>query len=186
MPFDKLGQDWTTLARRARASTIKDEKMNSAKIILGLFCTLVLNACVMLSSSDVTVKTLSKPEKGPKVVTFLNATPYIADMSVALAENGFTVMPMPTQQEITELQARGRVARYNEASTRWGISIMTQYSGMTCAFTDFEIHHFTLMLTDIATNEVVMVLKQKGSDGPCTTVKPVFGTLAESLSKNWM
>lgn len=95
-------------------------------------------------------------------------------MSIALAENGFVVKPMPTQQQITELQNPNRIAKYNEATTRWGISLQTQYSPMKCAFTDFDIHHFTLMLTDIETNQVVLVLKQKGSDGPCTTVEPVL------------
>lgn len=56
---------------------------------------------------------------------------------------------------------------------------------MKCAFTDFDIHYFTLMLTDIYTNQIVLVLKQKGSDGPCTTVEPVFGTLAKALGQNW-
>jgi len=145
----------------------------------------LLAGCVMMSSSPVTVSNLSKSEKGNKTVTFINKTPYIAEMSIALAENGFVVKPMPTQQQITELQSPSRIARFNEATARWGISLQTQHSGMTCAFTDFDIHHFTLMLIDIKTNQVALVLKQKGSDGPCTTVEPVFGTLAKALSDNW-
>jgi hypothetical protein len=145
----------------------------------------LLTGCVMMHSSEVTVKNIINEQKGPKVVTFLNNTPYIADMSVALAENGFTVKPMPTQQQIVELQGNTIMAKYNEAVTRWGISLQTKDSGYTCAFTDYNIYHFTLMLTDITNNQVVMVLKQKGSDGPCTTVQPVFGTLSKALSENW-
>ena len=159
--------------------------MNLLKLsLLGLVGWL-LAGCVMMSSGPVAVSNLSNPEKGKKTVTFLNKTPYIAEMSIALAENGFVVKPMPTQQQITEIQSTSRIAKYNEATTRWGISLQTQYSGMKCAFTDFDIHHFTLMLTDIETNQVVLVLKQKGSDGPCTTVEPVFGTLAKALADNW-
>lgn len=159
--------------------------MNAFRLsLLGLVVWL-LAGCVMMSSGPVTVSNLSNPEKGKKIVTFLNKTPYIAEMSIALAENGFVVKPMPTQQQITELQNPNRIAKYNEATTRWGISLQTQYSPMKCAFTDFDIHHFTLMLTDIETNQVVLVLKQKGSDGPCTTVEPVFGTLAKALANNW-
>lgn len=140
--------------------------------------------CVMLSSSEVTVKNIEKSDKGPKAVTILNNTPYMGDMSVALSEYGFSVKPMPTQQQIIELQGN-KLAKYNEAVTRWGISIQTQYSGMTCVFTEYKIYNFTLILTDITNNKVVMVLKQKGSDGPCTTIQPVFGTLAKALSDNW-
>ncbi len=155
------------------------------KIIITISILTLLTGCVMMSSSEVTVKNVINNPKGPKVVTFLNNTPYIADMSIALAENGFTVKPMPSQQQITELQSESKIAKYNEASARWGISLQTKGSSYTCAFTDYNIHHFTLMLTDITNNQVVMVLKQKGSDGPCTTVQPVFGTLAKALSDNW-
>jgi len=159
--------------------------MSALRVFLLGLAACLMTGCVMLSSSPVTVTNLSKPEKGEKIVTFLNSTPYIAEMSVALAENGFVVKPMPTQQQITELQNSSRIAKYNEATARWGISLMTKHSGMKCAFTDFDIHHFTLILTDIQTNQVVLVLKQKGSDGPCTTVEPVFGTLAKALAENW-
>lgn len=155
------------------------------KNIFAITILTLLTSCVMMSSSEVTVKNLINEPKGPKVVTFLNDTPYIADMSIALAENGFKIKPIPTQQQITELQSESRIAKYNEATARWGISILTKGSSYSCAFTDYNVHHFTLMLTDITNNQVVMVLKQKGSDGPCTTVKPVFGTLAAALSENW-
>lgn len=166
------------------ALATREEKMKYKHPLLFVML-IVLSGCVMLSSSPVTVNTLVKDEKGPKVVTFLTQTPYIADMSVALAEHGFTVKPMPSQQQVIEMQGAGRLAKFNEATARYGITLQTQFSGMTCTFTDFNIHHFTLMLTDITTNQVIMVLKQKGSDGPCTTVKPVFPTLAEALDRNW-
>lgn len=139
----------------------------------------------MMSASKVQVSPLAKVDKGPKVVTFLHATEYIAEMSVALAEFGFAVKPMPSQQEILELQGAGRLAKYNEASTRWGITLTAKDAGMTCVLTDSDIYYFTMMLTDITNNQIVLVLKQKGSDGPCTTIKPVFEALAEELAKNW-
>jgi hypothetical protein len=152
--------------------------------ILFVFISL-LGGCVMLSSSEVSVKETIQLEKGEKRVTFLNNTPYLADMSIAFSEYGFEVMPMPTQELIYEIRNNRQLSKYNEAVTRWGLTLSTRNSGMTCAFTDFNIHHFTLMLTDITNNKVVMVLKQKGSDGPCTTVKPVFDTLAEKLAGRW-
>lgn len=168
----------------------QDFKMNRSLLdvlakISTFAATALASGCVMLSSSEVAVSRLKEVDKGPKVVTIQNNTPYLAEMSAALAENGFVVKPMPTQQEILEIKQAGRMAKYNEASTRWGLSILTRGSSMTCAFTDFKILYFTVMLTDIATNEAVLVLKQKGSDGPCTTIKPVFGTLSAAISKNW-
>jgi hypothetical protein len=151
--------------------------------VFGILFSVLLYGCVTLSSSKVTVQILEKGDKGAKVVTFLDDTPYIADMSVALSEHGFKIKPMPTQQQINELKSN-KLAKYDEPVTRWGISIQTQYWGQ-CYLTDYAIFNFTLTLTDITNNKIVMVLKQKGSDGPCTTVEPAFGTLAKALSDNW-
>ena len=146
---------------------------------------IVLSGCVTLTSSAVKVQNLTNEPKGERVVTFLNSTPYMADMSEALAEYGFTVKPMPTQQFITERQSPSRVAQYNQATTQWGISVMATPTDQKCVFTDYAIYNFTIMLVDIRTDTTAMVIKQRGSDGPCTTVKPVFPTLAKALSENW-
>lgn len=155
--------------------------MKIFRIMLGLVLLISLAGCEMMSSSDVSVKETVKIEKGPKKVTFLNNTPYVADMSVALAELGFEVIPMAYQQQVTMREHDNGERQFNEASTRWGISLMKQYSGMTCPFTDFNISRFTLMLTDIETNREVLVLKLH----PCTLSEPVFDSLAYKLAENW-
>ena len=153
----------------------------------GIFFMLVifLNGCIVWSSSSVAVNTLVKEDKGPKIVTFMNNTPYLADFSVALAEHGFAVKPMPTQEQIIEFQrAKDKISVYNQAAARFGLTLQARQTGI-CAFTEYGIYNFTLMVTDISSNQIVLVLKQKGSDGPCTTVQPVWGTLARALSDNW-
>ena len=157
---------------------------NNLKIFL-IFVTASSFGCASLVSSSVSVNNLIKSDKGTKVVTFINNTRYIAEMSIALSEHGFVVKPIPSQQEIMELKDKSRIATYNEATTRWGISLEARYTGIDCALTEYSVYHFTLMLIDITNNQIVMVLKQRGSDGPCTTIKPVFNTLAEALATNW-
>lgn len=154
---------------------------HSIFLILALF----LNGCIVWSSSSVVVNTLVKEDKGLKIVTFMNHTPYVADFSVALAEHGFAVKPMPTQEQIIEFQrSKDKISVYNQATARFGLTLQARQTGV-CAFTEYGIYNFTLMVTDIASNQIVLVLKQKGSDGPCTTVQPVWGTLARALSDNW-
>lgn len=118
-------------------------------------------------------------------MTFLNATPYFPEMAEALAENGFTVKPMPIQQYVTQHEGSGKIGQYNEASTRYGLTLFAAPTAFTCALTSHAVYNFTLMVTDIAEDKIVLILKQKGSDGPCTTIKPVFPTLSESLSQAW-
>lgn len=159
--------------------------MKTFRFITVLLIASMFQGCIVWSSSPVAVNNLAKEVKGSKVVTFVSPTPYIADFTAALAEHGFTVRPMPTQQEIIEFQrAKNRIVTFNEATARYGLTLQARQSGV-CAFTEFGIYNFTLMLTDITNNQVVMVLKQKGSDGPCSTVEPVWGTLAKALSENW-
>ncbi|MGH8190752.1 MAG: hypothetical protein ACREP2_04835 [Rhodanobacteraceae bacterium] len=128
---------------------------------------------------------MSGGPSGPRVVTFLNATPYFVEMTEALAENGFTVKPMASQQYVTQSEAPGKIGQYNEASTRYGLTLLAAPTSYTYVLTDHAVYNFTLMVTDITKNRIVLILKQKGSDGPCTTIKPVFPTLAASLSSAW-
>jgi hypothetical protein len=158
--------------------------LKAAIAVIAVILLVQMTGCVMLSSSDVSVKNLSKETRGPKVVTILNNTPYLPELSVALTETGFSVKPMSSQEEITERQGNSE-RKYNRATARYGITLQTYGSSMSCAFTDYNIYHFTMTVTDITNNQVLMVFKQKGSDGPCTTVKPVFPTLADALSRNW-
>lgn len=156
-----------------------------AAIIL-LFIFITLPGCAKLTSSEGGVESLTERNKGPKVVSLLNNTPYSAEMKLALSKQGFVVKSMPSQQRVMELQDQTRIAiaTDNEATTQWGINLEYKYIG-PCANREFSIYHFTLMLIDMTNNQVVMVLLQDGSDGPCKDIKPVFDTLAESLSHNW-
>lgn len=158
--------------------------MKLLRLIVATSMGLLLTSC-MMSSGPVTTKQIRPGAKGDKVVTILNQTPYLSEMTVALAEYGFRVKPMPSQQFVTEKQGVNRVGQYNEASTRYGITLTAAPTSTTCALTDSGIYNFTLMVTDIQTNEIVSVFKQKGSDGPCTTIKPVFDTLAAAMAASW-
>lgn len=157
---------------------------NVFRVAFAIASAAALSAC-MLSSSKVTSKAIDGGPHGPKTVTFLNATPYIPEMTEALSESGFIVKPMPSQQYVTQKEGEGKIGQYNEASTRYGITLLAAPTTLTCALTSNAIYNFTLMVTDISKNEIVLILRQKGSDGPCTTVKPVFPTLSESLASAW-
>jgi hypothetical protein len=173
--------------RRASEVPGQDQReimRNIFRVVVVVVVALLLGAC-MFSSSDVSVKAMSGGPTGPRVVTFLAATPYFIEMTEALAENGYTVKPMASQQYVTEQEAPNKIGQYNEASTRYGLTLLAAPTSLTCALTSHAVYDFTLMVTDIARNEIVLILKQKGSDGPCTTIKPVFPTLAESLANAW-
>lgn len=156
----------------------------TCRATVAILTAFLLGGC-MMSSSSVKVSAMSGGPTGPRVVAFLNATPYFAEMTESLAENGFTVKAMASQQYVTQREATGKIGQYNEASTRYGLTLLAAPTSLTCVLTDHAVYNFTLMVTDITENKIVLILKQKGSDGPCTTVKPVFPTLAAALAKAW-
>lgn len=171
---------WRGVLRKVEAN------MKSFATIILLFIFIAQSDCAKLTSTEEEVASPAERNKGPKVVSLLNNTPYSAEMKLALSEQGFVVKSMPSQQRVMELQDQTRIAiaTDDEATTQWGITLEYKYIG-PCANRKFSIYHFTLMLIDMTNNQVVMVLLQDGSDGPCTDIKPVFDTLAESLSNYW-
>lgn len=146
---------------------------------LGFF-SLMLNGC-MMSSSEVTVNKFVNNDLGIKKVT-VSDNSYIAEMNSALIKSGFYVTPMPTQKELIALQS----GEYDKEATRWIVKLETKsHGGYDCVTSNSNILDFTLILKDMTDNQIVMTLKQTGSDGPCGTIEPVFDTLAMKLSESW-
>ncbi len=151
-------------------------------IVAGLI--LNLSGCVTLSSGEVVTKKLGSFGESRKEVTILNSTPHLSDMTIALVNSGFSVKPMPSQKIITE-RSGDLTSQYNLVSTRYGLFLEVTPTRQICAFTDYRIVNATINIIDTRTNESVAILKQRGSDGPCTTVTPVFQTLADEMSRIW-
>ena len=153
-----------------------------SKLFLGLatFLLLFVTGC-MFSSSGVSVNNFYDQTMGEKKVAIYD-TPYLAEMTNALLNNGFVVTPIPTDVKINELQN----GQLDGSITRWGISLQTKNHGdWVCVFTNSNILEFTLYVKDLSNNQIVMSLEQTGSDGPCSTIEPVFPTLASKLSERW-
>jgi hypothetical protein len=127
-----------------------------------------LPGCVVMTSGPVSMTQLQHESMGAKEVAFVAPTPYLADMTKALAAEGFKVMTDP-----------------NPAGANWGLTMTARDLSTPCAFTPASILDFAVVVTDLHTGQVVATLQQKGSDGPCTTVQPVFPTLAAKLADLW-
>lgn len=141
------------------------------------------SGCVTLSSGHVSVTKLGHIESGVRELTILNGSPYLGEMTLALSKFGFKVRPIAVQQAITEQQTPTVSAQWKQAVTRYAMVVQVDPTRQICAFTDYRIVNATVQIVDVRSNETVAILKQRGSDGPCTTVAPVFDTLAEEISR---
>ena len=155
------------------------------KLQMAIIALSILTGCITLSSDPVSVVKLGEISPSPRELSVLNGTPYLAEMTLALSQQGIKVRPITSQETITEQRTPTISAQWSQATTRYAMIVQIQPTRQICAFTDYRIVNATVNIVDIKTNESVAVLKQRGSDGPCSTVTPVFNSLASEIAKLW-
>lgn len=143
----------------------------------------ILTGCVTLSSDPVSVVKLGEIYPSSRELSVLNGTPYLAEMTLALSQKGIKVRPITSQETITEQRTPTISAQWHQVTTRYTMIIQIQPTRQICAFTDYRIVNATVNIVDTKTNENVAILKQRGADGPCSTVTPVFNSLASEIAK---
>ena len=87
------------------------------------------------------------------------------------------------ENKVIEQRNKKILSKVNQS--KWGIDLSISDHPYQCVLTEYNIHNFTLTLINLNSNQINLVLKQTGSDGPCTTIKLVFDTLAKNLSEIW-
>lgn len=144
-----------------------------------------ISGCVTLSSGPVLVTKLEPLQPGARELTILNGSPYLAEMTIALNKYSVKVKPIFSQETVSEQRTSAISAQFRTSSTRYAMVVQVDGTSQICAFTDYRIVNATIQIVDIRSNEMVAIFKQRGSDGPCTSVNPVFDTLAEEISRLW-
>lgn len=128
-------------------------------------------SCIF-SAGPVTVQALRPIEPTSKALTLLSDGPYLEDMSSALSKEGFNVT--------------GPVLPGKAFSTRYGFRFYIQTGQAICVFTGSIIGDAAFTLVDLNSGENVVILKQYGATGPCSSVDPVYPGIAAELSKLWI
>lgn len=164
-------------------------KKNGKTLMIRSFITIItacalLNGCVTINSSPVSVTKIASIDASTRELTFLSGTPYLAQLTLALTKSGFKVLPMATQYSNSS-QPNDSSTRSVHSSARYGLVFTTISTRQFCVFTDHVIINATANIIDTKSNETVAILTQRGSDGPCSTVEPVFETMASELSRIW-
>ena len=154
------------------------------KIFLyGFLLSFFLSGCITTQSGKIESTSFSKTSNSNGVeLTFLTYSQYNSDMTIALAERGFVIKPITSQQEVTKKDIEGSEYKFDEASARYGIKIEWDYKGVVCVFSSNIVLEWTISLIDIQTNSLINIFKQKAPDGKCPPLKPVFGTYADHIS----
>lgn len=151
--------------------------------LIWILFTLLIAGC----ATPLNVEQLQEFRPENRVVVLVNSTRYDTKLRVALAKKGFKVLKFASNQLVITEGTGNEIARsYNEAAARYGITFY-HFQVDRCLGNSSKLIDGVIELSDLKTNEVVIVIENGGWTGPCTfdTRDDVFDGLAQALSENW-
>lgn len=152
------------------------------KICLLVAVALALTGC----AASLRVEKLRSFTPESKTVVLLNSSQWDAKLRTELAKKGFTVLRFASRDTVVSEGKGGELARvYREAEARYGITFSWEQVDR-CIYNASRLINGTLEISDLRTNEVVLVIEKGGWTGPCADPRGiVFEDLAEALLKTW-
>lgn len=147
-----------------------------------LLTVLVLTSC----ATPLAVYKISSIDSSQKTFALMNETRWNVKIRRSLAKHGFHVKRFSTLKEI-EVDKGVRKETFNLAEVRYGITVVPGQivdwcpGGRARKYADF-----TLEVTDLKTNEIVIIVEQGGWTDTCAGLfGGLFDDLAEALKLNW-
>ncbi|MCT4627953.1 hypothetical protein [Halodesulfovibrio sp.] len=150
--------------------------------VFSIFMCLVLSGC----AAGLRVDQLAPIDTSSNEVVILNNTQWNTKMRRALSKEGFHVKHFSALKEI-ELSNNQRKETFNLADARYGLTLTPGSTVDRCLgggavkFGDFSVE-----VTDLKTNEMVLVVEQGGWTDFCFPMEgTLFKDLAAAIKTNW-
>ena len=153
-----------------------------AKFIYALFVSLFLFGC----AAPLTVDKLQDFTPSSKTIVLLESTKFDLEIRKALAKQGFKTMKFSTVNRVVSEGKEGEIARlHNEAEARYGLAFYWEFLDR-CVVNASKKINGTFEITDLKTNEVLLIIEQGGWSGDCAFHEgTLFNDLAKSLRESW-
>ena len=125
-----------------------------------------------------------KPQS--KVLVLTDSSRFDSKLRVGLAKKGFKVLKYASTQKVMSEGNDGEIARvFNEAEASYGLKFYWEQVDR-CVYNSSKLINGTFEVTDLRTNEVLLVIEKGGWTGPCADPRgKVFEDLAQALLDNW-
>lgn len=152
------------------------------KGIILISMVIFLNGC----AASLSVEKLQDFTPRSKTFVLLSTSRWDSKIRTELSKKGFKVLKFATQNRVITEGKDGEIARvFNEAEARYGLTFT--WEGVDrCIYNSSKLINGTFEITDIKTNEVLLVIEKGGWTGPCLDPRGmVFEDLAEALAKEW-
>jgi hypothetical protein len=151
-------------------------------------CPLLLAIVTTLTACAASLRVEKLQDFSPdsKTVVLLNSSQWDAKLRTELAKKGFKVLRFAARDTVISEGKEGEIARVaREAAARYGITFSWEEVDR-CIYNSSRLINGTLEISDLQTNEVLLVIEKGGWTGPCADPRGmVFEDLADALSKNW-
>jgi hypothetical protein len=153
------------------SSAVMHRRKAMLRSIIALLAALALTGC----ATSLKVEKLQDFTPQSRTFVLLSTTQWDSKIRADLAKKGFKVLRFASQNKVIAEGKDGEIARvFNEAEARYGLTF--SWEGVDrCIYNSSRLINGTFEITDIKTNEVLLVIEKGGWTGPC----------AEALSNAW-
>jgi len=153
-----------------------------AKMFIFLICSIFLAAC----AAGLSVERLQDFTPRSKVLVLTDHTRWDPRIRKELSKKGFKVLKFASIDKIISKGVKGEIAKiHNEAEARYGLTFYWEQVDR-CIYNASKLINGTFEISDLRTNEVLLVIEKGGWTGPCADPRGmVFIDLAQALSEVW-
>lgn len=153
-----------------------------SKLLVAISAMILLSGC----ASSLSVDKLQNFTPKSKVLVLTDHSRFDAKLRIGLEKKGFKVLKFFSTQKIISQGKSGEIARiYNKAEARYALTFYwDKVDG--CLLNSSKKINATFEITDIRTNEVLLVIEKAGWTGSCAYHKGmIFEDLGEALLQSW-
>lgn len=152
------------------------------RLLIAAFSGIILSGC----AASLNVEKLQDFTPQSKTFVLLSTSRWDSKIRTDLSKKGFKVLKFSSQEQVIAEGKKREIARvFNEASARYGITFTWEHVDR-CVYNSSILINGTFEITDLKTNEVLLVIEKGGWTGPCADPRGmVFEDLAEAMSNAW-
>ena len=146
------------------------------------FFLLILGSC----SSGLQITELQNFEPESKEFVLLTSGEFDSKVRISLAKYGFKLKKFAATKTVarTDREA-GQTEVFDQAEARYGLSFFYSKQ-LQCAWNSEWVIEGTYEVTDLRTNDVLLIITKGGLTGSCRDLRDhVFPELAAALNKAW-
>jgi hypothetical protein len=172
--FHEIGCDLGNVKREGLRMPVKTPVL--------IIILMLVSAC----AASLNIEKLQEFDANSRTLVLTDGTRWDAKLRVALTKAGFKTLKYSSVETVVSEGNNDEIARvYDEATAQYGLTFYWEQVDR-CIYNSSKLINGTFEITDLKSNEVLLVIEKGGWTGPCLDPRGmVFTDLAEALSSVW-